>query len=164
MYTIRKSRPEDLPEMQRIYRGARLFMRQNGNPDQWGDSYPEEALLRDDIAKGRSYLCIEDGEIAATFCWYIGDEEAYHRIVNGPGWQNDAPYGVLHRIAAAHRRGGAASFCAEWCLLKHPNLRVDTHRDNLPMQHCLEKNGFTFCGVVYLEDGSERLAYQKLAE
>ena len=28
------------------------------------------------------------------------------------------------------------------------------------MQHLFEKNGFKKCGIIYLEDGSERLAYQ----
>jgi hypothetical protein len=30
------------------------------------------------------------------------------------------------------------------------------------MQHLLDKNGFKYCGVVYLENGSERIAYQKV--
>ena len=29
------------------------------------------------------------------------------------------------------------------------------------MQHLLDKNGFTYCGIIYLDDGTERLAYQK---
>lgn len=39
-------------------------------------------------------------------------------------------------------------------------LRADTHRDNLPMQRVLEKAGFSLRGVIYVEDGSERLAYE----
>ena len=41
------------------------------------------------------------------------------------------------------------------------NLKIDTHRDNRIMQHLLDKNGFTYCGIIYLDDGTERLAYQK---
>jgi len=29
------------------------------------------------------------------------------------------------------------------------------------MQHCIEKYGFTYCGIIYLSNGDERLAYQK---
>ena len=29
------------------------------------------------------------------------------------------------------------------------------------MQHNIEKHGFTFCGIIYLASGDERLAYQK---
>lgn len=42
------------------------------------------------------------------------------------------------------------------------SIRVDTHRDNISMQKMLLKNGFKYCGIIYLKDGSERLAYDKL--
>lgn len=57
---------------------------------------------------------------------------------------------------------GAASFCLNWAFNKCGNLKIDTHRDNIVMQHLLDKNGFKYCGVVYLENGSERIAYQKV--
>jgi hypothetical protein len=28
------------------------------------------------------------------------------------------------------------------------------------MRHALEKYGFCYCGIIYLQDGAERLAYQ----
>ena len=31
------------------------------------------------------------------------------------------------------------------------------------MQHVLEKNGFVPCGIIYVEDGSPRIAYQTKA-
>ena len=31
------------------------------------------------------------------------------------------------------------------------------------MQHLLEKNGFTRCGIIHVADGTPRIAYQKLA-
>jgi hypothetical protein len=30
------------------------------------------------------------------------------------------------------------------------------------MQNLLIKNGFSKCGIIYLEDGAERLAFQKI--
>ena len=42
------------------------------------------------------------------------------------------------------------------------SIRIDTHEDNKPMRRFLEKCGFKFCGIIYLEDGSKRLAYEKL--
>lgn len=32
------------------------------------------------------------------------------------------------------------------------------------MQHVLEKNGFTRCGIIFTEDGSERIAFQKAGQ
>ena len=49
----------------------------------------------------------------------------------------------------------------EWCMDRCGNIRIDTHDDNLPMQHVLEKNGFIRCGRIWNEDGSPRIAYQK---
>ena len=40
------------------------------------------------------------------------------------------------------------------------NIRVDTHRDNAPMRRVIEENRFTCCGIIYLADGSPRLAFE----
>ena len=41
------------------------------------------------------------------------------------------------------------------------DLRIDTHRDNAPMRGALEKLGFVPCGTVTVDDGTERIAYEK---
>ena len=42
------------------------------------------------------------------------------------------------------------------------DLQYSTYnRSLLPL---LEKNGFTYCGIIYAEDGSRRVAYQKQAK
>ena len=33
------------------------------------------------------------------------------------------------------------------------NIRIDTHRDNKIMQHNILKQGFTYCGIIYLQSG-----------
>ena len=38
-------------------------------------------------------------------------------------------------------------------------IRIDTHHDNCIMKHILTKDGFTECGVIYLECGDPRDAY-----
>ena len=42
------------------------------------------------------------------------------------------------------------------------SIKVDTHKDNISMQKLLRKNDFKYCGIIYLEDGSERIAFEKL--
>ncbi len=44
------------------------------------------------------------------------------------------------------------------------NIRIDTHLDNRIMQHVIKKYGFTYCGIIYLASGDERLAYQLIKE
>ena len=41
------------------------------------------------------------------------------------------------------------------------SIKVDTHEDNQAMQRSLIKNGFDYCGVIYLADGSKRVAFEK---
>ena len=51
--------------MQEIFADARAFMRENGNPDQWGDRFPTQEMLDKDLALHRSYVCEDNGKIAA---------------------------------------------------------------------------------------------------
>lgn len=159
---IRHATPEDLPAMQAIFEYARRFMRENGNPTQWGDKFPTREMIDRDLELHRSYVCEDEGRIAATFA-FTTDGEPTYRVIRG-AWLDDEPYGVVHRIAAAEGTRGAASFCMEWCMAQCGNIRIDTHADNKPMQGLLKKLGYTYCGVIELENGrGERLAFQKHA-
>lgn len=158
---IRKTKPEELNILIRMYENARIFMASHGNPLQWGNTYPAAQILMDDISSGNSYVCVEHDKIIATFYYKEGIDDTYVRIYEGQ-WLNEAPYGVVHRITSDGTIRGAASFCLNWAFNKCGNLKIDTHRDNIVMQHLLDKNGFKYCGVVYLENGSERIAYQKV--
>ena len=161
---IRPSTHSDLPQLLQIYETARRFMQQTGNAGQWMDGYPKEELLISDIKQGHSYVCLnENNEIAGTFYYIVGEEPTYLNIYEG-SWLNNDSYGVIHRIASSGKQKGIAETCINWCLEKCRNLRIDTHRDNKVMQNILQKLGFTYCGIIYLENGDERLAYQKSFE
>lgn len=157
---IRKAVQEDLPELMAIYDGARQYMRQSGNKEQWINGYPGEDLILEDIRNGNSYVCTDGGTIAGVFSFIPGEDPTYGMIYEGR-WLNDDPYGTVHRIAVNAHKKGVASFCLDWCFEKCGNVRIDTHRDNMPMQKLLYKNGYSYCGIIYLSNGSERLAYQK---
>ena len=158
---IRKTEYTDLETVLRIYEEGRRYMRENGNSEQWKDGYPHRDTVLDDIKNGVSYVVTdENGEIIAAFAFIEGPDITYAEIYNGE-WPNNKPYFVIHRIAVSIHRKGVASFIYNECLKKHPVLRIDTHRDNIPMQNSLKKNGFSYCGIIYLQSGDERLAYQK---
>jgi hypothetical protein len=99
--------------------------------------------------------------IAATFWFAPGPEPTYARIEGGPGWLDDAPYGVVHRLASDGSVGGVGERCLGWALARCGNLRVDTHESNAVMQRLLARMGFTRCGVVLMSDGTPRDAFQK---
>lgn len=159
---IRKTTPEDLDQVLEIYEIARGFMRETGNRLQWAGGYPGREQVLKDIEDGVSYVAAEDGVIEVVFMFKKGDDPTYHVIEDG-AWLNEEPYGVIHRIAARGALRGAGSECIQWCFRQWPNLRCDTHDDNKVMQHVLEKNGFIRCGRIYIEDGTPRIAYQKLS-
>lgn len=158
---IRLAELTDVPPILQIYETARQLMRTSGNPTQWGDSYPSVEIVTNDIEHEQSYVCIDDdGDIVGVFCYFVGIEPTYNNIYEGK-WLNDDPYGVIHRIASSGKHKGIASFCINWCLSNHNNIRIDTHRNNHAMHHLLSKMGFTSCGIIYLENGSERVGYGK---
>ena len=158
---IRKATIADLSAADKIYSEARAFMKENGNPNQWNGEHPNRDDVLSGIADGSSYVCEDNGEVIATFYFKMNaDDPTYHRIDFG-SWKSDAPYAVIHRIAVKHHGKGIIDFCFNECFRLQDNLRIDTHRDNIPMQKCLIRNGFEYCGVIYLANGDERLAYQK---
>lgn len=158
---IRRSTKNDIDEVLKIFEVARKFMKDSGNPNQWKDSYPEITLIESDIENNISFVCVDEGKIVGTFVYFEGEEPTYADIHNGQ-WLNDEPYGVVHRVASAAGKRGVASFCLNWSFGQCRNLKIDTHRDNIPMHNLLNKNGFYRCGIIYLKDGDERIAYQKV--
>ncbi len=164
---IRHSAIADLPAMLAIYAYARRFMAEHGNPNQWGPTnWPPEALLREDIARGDSYVCVEGGKVVGTFFFRQGvDVEPTYRVITGGGWRNESAYGVVHRIAADGTAKGVGKFCIDWAYAQCGHLRMDTHGDNTVMQRLLKKCGFVHCGTIHVEeDDYPRLAFEKARE
>ena len=158
---IRKSTTDDVPAILEIFRAAKAYMAAHGNPTQWGGDYPGLPELLPDIARGDSYVLTENGTVVGTFSFIIGDEPTYQVLLNGR-WHADRPYGTIHRLASAGRHPGVAAAVITWCLEHCESLRADTHADNKVMQHLLESEGFTRCGIIHVEDGTPRIAYQRL--
>lgn len=158
---IRPATAADVNAAAEIYDNARKFMSENGNPKQWSGDYPNGYDVEAGIEKGTSYVCENEGEIVATFHFDTNaDDPSYHKIYDGR-WKNDLPYAVIHRIAVKYHGRGIVDFCFNECFKRFPNLKIDTHEDNIPMQKCLKRCGFEYCGVVHLANGEERIAFQK---
>lgn len=156
---IRLANKEDLPEIMKVYKKAREFMRKNGNPTQWKGGYPYEDVLVADIEQKRLYVLCEDGDIFGAFAFLAGPDPTYLKIYEGE-WRSDEPYFVLHRIASDGRRRGFFKTCSDYCKERCSHLRIDTHHDNIVMQNAVERQGFKKCGIIYLESGDPRIAYE----
>lgn len=155
---IRRATTADVPRLLEVYAGARQFMRQSGNPTQWTEGYPQRALVEKDIAEGCLYVMVEDARIFGCFMLCAGPDPTYKQIFDGH-WGYDTPYGVIHRVAGDGSRGGIVAGCVAFARQYYRHLRIDTHRDNLPMQRSLQRAGFTHRGTILLENGDPRLAY-----
>jgi len=156
---IRLANQEDLPELLSIYANARSFMRASGNLTQWTDDYPGTELLLSDMGKNALYVLEKNGEILCVFALFDGEDPTYLHIDGA--WMSNEPYLTIHRIASSGKESRIADRVFAWAYNRLPNLRIDTHEDNYPMQRCLARNGFVYCGVIYLENGDPRRAYQK---
>ena len=156
---IRHAQSKDIADIIRVYRAAKEYMNATGNATQWKDGYPSETMACEDIANEKLYVICENDVPHAVFYFAIEEEATYRKIDHG-AWKSDATYGVIHRVASDGRIRGVVEKCVSFCRGYIDNLRIDTHENNLPMQRALERVGFVRCGIVYLENGDERIAYQ----
>lgn len=155
-----------LPYIMKIIAEAQSFLKSMGI-DQWQDNYPDQSVIINDIAANEGYIITHQTRIIAYAMISFGNEPSYETIYEGK-WVNNEPYAVLHRMAVSKnfRNQGVAQFILkelEIMSLKKNllNIRVDTHVRNLPMRKLLTKIGYLYCGIIYLTNGSKRIAFQK---
>ena len=159
--SIRLLKTEELDEALFIYEHARAFMRRIGNKNQWKNHWPPAEVLQNDIDRQQLYGVFHDDVLAGVFAYWHGPhaEPTYDVIYDG-AWLADGPYGVVHRIAASEG-SGAGKEAIRWAVsASGGHLRMDTHEDNAAMRHVLVSFGFTRCGIILLENGDPRIAFE----
>ena len=162
MLTVRTATLQDLPAIMKVLAAGREIMLASGNPNQWAAGYPTESMVKADIEPGYGKVMESDGAIVAYFACIPSPDPTYARIDNGSWLDNDKPYYVVHRVAKLPQVRGVFDAMVQYLDGITDNIRIDTHRDNLIMQHNLLKYGFKYCGIIYIASGAERLAYQRL--
>lgn len=156
---VRRATAQDLPAIRAVFAYARQKMRENGNPDQWGGTYPEEEILQGDLAGGHLHVITEGERICGVFALFDAPDPDY-AVIDG-AWPNEAPYVTIHRIAGAPDSHGILASAVAFAETLLANIRIDTHRDNHIMQAALAKQGFARCGIIQTRYGGERIAYQR---
>ena len=164
---FRKTKKSDIKDVMKIIKQAQKYFKEQ-EIDQWQNNYPNEDIINIDIENDESYVLLKDNEIIATTVISFNREKNYETIVDGK-WLTDGEYEAIHRIAVTDKLKGygisnkmiayAESLCRN---RKIKSIKVDTHRDNLSMQALLKKNNFKYCGIIFLEDGAERIAFEKV--
>lgn len=152
-----------------IIEKAQILLKEKGI-DQWQNNYPNIDTIVNDIRNENSYILLKDNVIVGTAAIIFGPDETYHKIYNGK-WLTNGAYGVIHRIAIdpQYQGLGLASIiikrAEEMCQdKKAESIKIDTHRENKSMIDLLLKNGFKYCGIIYLADGNERIAFEKIVQ
>lgn len=159
---VRLAQVADLDTIMPVMDAAKGIMRSDGNMNQWSDGYPSREAILADIHRKGGFVMEDCGKIVGYFAFLPSPEPTYSYIEGGEWLDEKMPYHVIHRIASYPEVHGVFSDIMEYCFSQDPNIRIDTHRDNSIMRHNIAKHGFTYCGIIYLESGDERLAYQKI--
>ena len=164
---FRQAKISDLDQIVEIIELSKKYLKET-KVDQWQDGYPAKEDLRRDIESGNSYVLTNKDEIVATTVISLDGESTYNSIFNGE-WITNEEYIVMHRVAVHDKYKGKGIFKelikeAESLALNKgiSSIKIDTHRDNISMQRAVVKNDFKRCGIIYLGDGSERIAFEKV--
>lgn len=157
---IRKTKKEEINQLLDIYDLAREYMKRDGNPKQWPETYPNREILEKDIEGGRSYVGVIANEIAFTFALFLEEEPSYRKIEGA--WLNSDAYATIHRIASTGKHKGALKAAIDFAFDKANNVRIDTHADNKTMRAALRKLGFYETGIIWLGNGDPRVSFHKV--
>ncbi len=159
---IRRATVSDFAAIRAIYDSAKAFMDSIGDDKQWPLGYPYDDILAEDIECGRLFvICDGSGVPHGVFALICGIDPTYVTIYDG-AWLREQEYVTLHRVASDGVLRGVMRSAVAFARASHPecDIRIDTHEDNSKMHAVLAELGFKRCGIIYLDIGAPRIAYQ----
>lgn len=169
---MRPATVDDIPAIVATLEAGRSLLAADGI-DQWQNGTgPDVDLVTEDVERGWGRVFLVDGQVAATAALIDEPEPNYAHMLEG-AWQvrgdAAAPYATIHRVAVAPAFRGMhvtqrfyARLIEEARARGFAEIRVDTHADNVRMQHVIASAGFTRAGTVCISDDPKdlRWAYQ----
>lgn len=160
-YSFKKIDMNNFEEVKPLYKKAIEFMHSLGNTTQWTDDESFFDEIRFALNSGCSYKMTDrNGEIVCAFALFKGPDPMYGKIVRG-SWIDDKPYYSIHKLASTFTTHGLFKEVLDFAFNFTDTIRIDTHKDNVPMKKAIIRNGFDYCGVVFAPDGTERVVFQK---
>jgi len=161
---IRKATLKDKHEVIAIYEAAIDLISKQGSAQWQGESRPSRKSFFADLDQDSIYVKEENGEIVAVVSLTTNEPE--YDYIEG-AWLSDKPYVIMRRVAKRSDRRGQPDI--EDFLdyiheeLNYESIRISTHELNKPMQNFLLRNGFIYCGMIYLNEeyDNKRCAFQK---
>ena len=159
----------DMDKILKITDSAKKLLKSNGSL-QWQQGYPNEETFLNDIKNGNLYGLYEDNDLKAYGCYLYGLDVNYVEIDGKwdiPANEKDM---AIHRVAVDENCHGKKygvkmlSYGIQYAKkLGCVTVKVDTHKNNIPMQKCIQKCGFVYKGIIkILRDKLDnlRLAYE----
>ena len=161
-----KATEADISGIINIIKQAQAYFNEKGI-NQWQDNYPNLETVKSDVRNKNGYVLLKDNTVVGTVVVTFDADNNYKSIYNGE-WITNNQYAVIHRLAIDSNFKGLGlssliiNYIEKMSLKKRiKSIKIDTHKDNISMIKLLEKNGFKYCGIIYLEDKSKRIAFEK---
>ena len=170
-YEIRLARPDELDRLVEVTESGRQYLREQGVPQWQNGSGPGRKEIETDIERARGYVLEVAGAVGG-YASLVSGPEGSPALVEGTWAGPVEHYITIHRVAldASVRGGGyAGEFLGRVIQiakdLGYPDIRIDTHPQNVIMQKVIGKAGFLEVGVLELPIlNGKRLAYQLLVD
>ena len=168
---IRLANINDINGIMEIISDAKIYLKEQGLL-QWNlsDGYPQKEVLLNDIKNENCYVLEDNNTLIATMSIIFKPDENYNEIYEGSWLTNDS-YASIHRIAIKnthhHLKLGVTMLIEAEKIVKEKNIysiKIDTHKDNVPMSKTIIDAGFSYCGIIKLKRSNEdnlRNAYEK---
>ena len=150
--------PQEADELLAFYQHVADNMEETGLQQwHWG-RYPNEEMIRADIAEGSLYYMLDGNTIAAAVVLMVGQEDEYDKLV----WSCGSRPGIFHRLAVHPSMQGAGLgglvLDDVLQLLRRSGcdcVRCDTSEKNRHAIRLYEKLGFRRCGLMHWADSPE---------
>lgn len=161
---FREAKKEDIENILEVISHAKEYMKKN-NSTQWNENYPNKETIINDIENSIGYVLIVENLIRGYIVVDFSDDEVYKNIKGK--WKTFGNYASIHRCAIHKELRGQGygselfKFAEKLALSKNiRSVRVDTAPENETMKHLFNKNGYEYCGTVFID--GEKIAYEKL--
>ena len=158
MYQLKQANINDIDNVMMVINSAKKYLKNQGL-QQWNldDGYPSKETLKNDILNKTCYILINNDDVIGTMSILLTPDENYEEIYDGK-WLTNNKYASIHRIAVRedfHNQsiGKVMLELAEEIVIYNniKSIRIDTHKNNIPMQKTLIKSSYTKCGFIILK-------------
>ena len=151
---IHRIESDDMQRIMKITNDAKCLLKQNGSL-QWQQGYPNEETFISDINNKSLYGIYENNNLMAYGAYILGKDINYVEIDGKwdvPANEKDL---AIHRVAVdsnCHGKKYGVKILKYGIIyakkLRCISVKVDTHKNNIPMQKCINNSGFVYKGVV----------------